>query len=217
MGQCRKGISEVSENEARFICGRCRAMTADKSHVCLPVPMHGADAAPAEQKADCGKKKKTKGARFEIERKFLVAGDGWRGQGDGLYIRQGYLSVDPDRTVRVRLAGKKGFLTIKGRSEGAVRPEFEYGIPGKQARYLLDHLCLQPQVEKVRYRIKVDDLVWEVDEFLGDNAGLVLAEVELESPDQKVDLPEWVGCEVTGDHRYSNAWLSRHPWKDWGR
>ncbi|RME36535.1 MAG: CYTH domain-containing protein [Deltaproteobacteria bacterium] len=182
--------------------------------------MHEATDGSEEKKAGSDKGKKAariKGARFEIERKFLVAGDGWRGRGDGVYTRQGYLSVDPDRTVRVRLTGKKGFLTIKGRSEGPVRPEFEYAIPGKQARYLLDHLCLQPQIEKVRYRIEVDGLVWEVDEFLGDNAGLVLAEVELDKPDQRFDRPGWVGLEVTGDHRYSNAWLSQHPWKTWGK
>ncbi|RMF45452.1 MAG: CYTH domain-containing protein [Deltaproteobacteria bacterium] len=182
--------------------------------------MYGAEPDPGlTATVEKGKKDKgkVKGARFEIERKFLVADDRWRGQGDGVYTRQGYLSVDPDRTVRVRLIGKKGFLTVKGRSEGPVRPEFEYAIPGKQARYMLDHLCLRPQIEKVRYRIEFDGMAWEVDEFLGDNAGLVLAEVELDSPDRKVRCPEWVGPEVTGDHRYSNAWLSQHPWKTWDK
>lgn len=152
----------------------------------------------------------------EIERKFLVRDASWRGGDKGVRLRQGYLSVDPERTVRVRLAGDRGWLTIKGRAVGSVRPEFEYPIPAAEAASLLDHLCLRPQIEKIRYRIEHAGLWWEVDEFLGDNAGLVLAEVELTDPRQPVTLPPWVGEEVTDDHRYTNAWLSRYPFRTWG-
>jgi adenylate cyclase len=151
----------------------------------------------------------------EIERKFLMSGNDWRDGAQGIHYRQGYLNLDPERTVRVRIAGEHGFLTIKGSSEGASRAEFEYPIPLVDARLLLDVLCHQPQIEKVRFRIDYAGLTWEVDEFLGENAGLVLAEVELESPDQVVELPPWIGREVTGDQRYYNAWLSQHPFSGW--
>ncbi|WP_148896243.1 CYTH domain-containing protein [Geothermobacter ehrlichii] len=154
--------------------------------------------------------------RYEIERKFLVRDDSWRGRDEGVRLRQGYLSVDPERTVRVRLVGDRGWLTIKGASVGSVRPEFEYAIPAAEAASMLEHLCLRPQIEKIRYRIEHAGLLWEVDEFLGENAGLVLAEIELADPRQPVTLPPWIGEEVTDDHRYSNAWLSRHPFRHWG-
>jgi adenylate cyclase len=153
----------------------------------------------------------------EIERKFLLADDSWRDGARGILYRQGYLSLDPARTVRVRIAGDQGILTIKGASTGAARAEFEYPIPLVDARLLLDVLCHQPQIEKVRYRVDHAGLTWEIDEFLGANAGLVLAEVELGHPDQPVELPPWVGREVTGDRRYYNAWLSQHPFTGWSR
>lgn len=152
---------------------------------------------------------------IEIERKFLVVGDSWRGKGSGTSFRQGYLSTDRERVVRVRLAGERGFLTVKGKGEGAARAEFEFEIPAADAAEMLDALCLRPLIEKVRYRIPFEGLVWEVDEFSGDNRGLILAEVELEREDQPVVLPEWAGREVTGDPRYFNAYLVEKPFTTW--
>jgi CYTH domain-containing protein len=155
----------------------------------------------------------------EIERKFLVVGAGWKGAWPVTSIRQGYLSTDPDRAVRVRVAGEQAFVTIKGPpSAGALaRPEFEYPIPRADAEWLLDHLCLQPLIEKSRHRVTFHGATWEVDEFAGENAGLVMAEIELERADQKVELPSWVGSEVSADPRYTNANLARHPFSAWGR
>ena len=150
----------------------------------------------------------------EIERKFLVKGKPW-GTGQGVYYRQGYLSADPARTVRVRIAADQGFLTIKGASYGAARAEFEYPIPLADAEQLLEQLCPKPQIEKVRYRIEHAGLSWEVDEFFGGNLGLVLAEIELEHEDQEVALPPWVDREVTGDSRFYNACLAEHPVSRW--
>lgn len=151
----------------------------------------------------------------EIERKFLVVSPAWRGQDEGVSIRQGYLSADPARTVRVRLAGGAGFLTIKGLAEGIVRPEFEYPIPPSDARALLD-LCAHPVVEKTRHEVLHVGKMWQVDEFHGANRGLVLAEIELESADEAVELPSWIGTEVTGDSRYQNSSLSVRPFASWG-
>ena len=153
---------------------------------------------------------------LEIERKFLVRGDAWRSLAESsAEMRQGYLCRDPDRSVRARLAGDRGTLTIKGRSQGAVRSEYEYAIPAGEARELLDGLCLRPQIEKTRHRVPVGDLVWEVDVFSGENAGLVVAEVELDDPEQELPLPDWVGEEVTGDPRYLNANLVANPFSRW--
>lgn len=152
----------------------------------------------------------------EIERKFLVVSDAWRRGAEGVPFRQGYLSTDPDRTVRVRLEGDQGRLTIKGRRRGAEAPEFEYEIPAADVTRLLD-LCTAPPIEKTRYRVPHGGLVWEVDEFQGANAGLVVAEIEVERADQPIDAPPWVGEEVTGDPRYSNARLSERPFSTWSR
>jgi len=151
----------------------------------------------------------------EIERKFLVRGTEWRGQGPGTRYRQGYLSTDAERTVRVRTAGGRGFITVKGLTEGTARPEYEYEIPLADADELLDRLCLRPLVEKTRYRIPAGDVVWEVDEFDGANRGLVVAEVELRAEDQIVPLPDWIGAEVSGDPRYYNANLVARPFSTW--
>jgi adenylate cyclase len=151
----------------------------------------------------------------EIERKFLLTGDGWRALGTPVLLRQGYLSSDPDRTVRVRIEGEQGTLTIKGRSEGATRAEWEYPIPLDEAGDLLDRLCQQPLIEKYRRRIDFAGNVWEVDEFLGANAGLVVAEIELASEAQAFDKPDWIGAEVTDDKRYFNSSLIRHPFSGW--
>lgn len=152
----------------------------------------------------------------EIERKFLVTHDAWRTQASGQRMRQGYIPTQDARTVRVRVAGEQGYLTLKGPAVGMVRPEFEYAIPLEDAETILSTLCQPPLIEKIRYRLPIDDVVWEVDEFLGANAGLILAEVELMSPDQPVTLPDWVGEEVTYDQRYSNSNLARHPFTAWG-
>ena len=149
----------------------------------------------------------------EIERKFLVK-EGWNPPGGGTVYRQGYLSTDPRRNVRVRISDTDAFFTIKGKTEGLSRPEFEYAIPAGDAEQLLK-LCLPHIIEKTRYRIPADGLVWEVDVFHGVNAGLVLAEVELEAEDQPFEKPAWVGREVSGDKRYYNAWLSAHPYGTW--
>ena len=151
----------------------------------------------------------------EIERKFLVTGDGWRGKSLGKRYRQGYLSTVKERTVRVRTVDDKGFITVKGLSVGASRSEYEYEIPAGDANEMLDRLCERPLIEKTRYRIPGAGVVWEVDEFQGENRGLIVAEVELESEDQQVSLPDWIGREVTDDPRYYNANLVAHPYSRW--
>ena len=151
----------------------------------------------------------------EIERKFLVEGDAWRTLGESTLLRQGYLSLDPARTVRVRIDGEQAFITIKGKSVGASRGEWEYPIPVPEAAELLDGLCQQPLVEKVRHRIASGPHTWEVDEFLGANAGLVVAEIELGSEDEAFEKPDWIGREVTGDARYFNSRLISHPYSQW--
>jgi CYTH domain-containing protein len=150
---------------------------------------------------------------IEIERKFLVTGDAWR-SATAVTYRQGYLNRDKTRTVRVRIAGDAAMLTIKGQTQGATRAEFEYAIPLADAEALL-LLCDGPLIEKTRRKIDYAGLVWEVDEFLGDNQGLVVAEVELTAEDQAVELPEWIGAEVTTDARYYNSNLATHPFNAW--
>jgi adenylate cyclase len=152
---------------------------------------------------------------IEIERKFLVAGDSWRQGAAGTLFRQGYLCTDPERTVRVRLAGDRGTLTIKGKTEGISRAEFEYPIPAAEAAELLDRLCLRPLIEKTRFRVEHAGRVWEIDEFFGDNAGLILAEVELESAEAQLEFPPWIGREVSDDSRYYNASLVQCPFSTW--
>ena len=149
----------------------------------------------------------------EIERKFLVSGDGWQST-DPIYICQGYLNRDKHRTVRVRIAGDKAFLTVKGPTSQASRKEFEYSIPVADARQLLE-LCEEPLVEKNRHVVEHAGMLWEVDEFLGENDGLVVAEVELQSEEHPFDLPPWIGLEVTNDARYFNSNLSAHPFTRW--
>jgi adenylate cyclase len=151
----------------------------------------------------------------EIERKFLLAGDGWRALGQPVLLRQGYLSSDPERVVRVRVEGDQSYITIKGRSSGATRGEWEYPIPLADANELLERLCQQPIVEKYRSKIEFAGNVWEVDEFVGVNQGLVLAEIELQAEDQAFDKPDWIGADVTDDKRYYNSNLVRHPYSSW--
>jgi CYTH domain-containing protein len=149
----------------------------------------------------------------EIERKFLVTGDGWR-QGAGVAYAQGYLNRDPQRTVRVRIAGDRAFLTVKGASRGATRAEFEYEIPLEDASKLME-LSDGPVVTKRRRVIEHAGSTWEVDEFEGENAGLVVAELELESENQAYAKPDWLGREVTDDPRYYNSSLAANPYHRW--
>ena len=152
---------------------------------------------------------------IEIERKFLLKNDVWRDLAEGVYYRQGYLNSAMERTVRVRTINEKGFLTIKGVADGATRLEFEYEIPKDECNIMLDDLAEKPVIEKNRYKVDYKGLVWEIDEFFGENRGLIVAEVELESEDQKFEIPEWVGEEVTGDSRYFNSNLINHPYTKW--
>ncbi len=152
---------------------------------------------------------------IEIERKFLVVGEAWKQQDlTPTRLSQGYLNRDKQRTVRVRIAGGEAWLTVKGESKGASRAEFEYPIPLDDARQLLA-LSDGPCIDKQRWRVEVGGLVWEVDEFFGENAGLVVAEVELASEDQAFDKPSWAGEEVTHDPRYFNSSLASRPFKSW--
>lgn len=151
----------------------------------------------------------------EIERKFLVAGEGWRAQGEPVLLRQGYLSSQAERTVRVRIEGERAVLTIKSKNVGAARGEWEYEIPVAEAAELLDGLCERPLIEKYRRRIPFGGFVWEVDEFLGENADLVVAEIELPAEDAVFAKPDWVGEEVTQDLRYLNSRLIKQPFSTW--
>ena len=151
----------------------------------------------------------------EIERKFLVKDDRWRKLGTGIFYRQGYLSTDLERTVRIRTDGTKGFITIKGIMKNGRRDEFEYEISVEDANWMLDTLCIQPLIEKTRYRITVNDLIWEVDEFWGENEGLIIVEVELREYHQHLTVPDWVGEEVTEDPSYFNSNLVKHPYSKW--
>jgi adenylate cyclase len=150
---------------------------------------------------------------FEIERKFLVNSKDWK-ISEPVQIRQGYLNRDPDRTVRIRTAGNQAWITVKGRTIGSVRSEFEYQIPLDDADALL-LLCERPLLEKRRYHFEHDGRTWEVDEFLGANEGLVVAEIELDTPDAEFSMPSWIGVEVTHDSRYFNSNLSVNPFTTW--
>jgi adenylate cyclase len=151
----------------------------------------------------------------EIERKFLVKNKTYKRLVNPFYIHQGFLSTDKDRVVRVRIYGDNAFITIKGITKGISRAEFEYPIPVTDAESMLNHLCLKPTIEKYRYKINFAGNTWEVDEFLGENEGLVIAEIELEHAGQEFAIPAWVGEEVSHDPRYYNANLVKHPFKNW--
>ena len=152
----------------------------------------------------------------EIERKFLLNSDAWRDEVDaGERIRQGYLSRSTNGAVRVRLRGARAELNIKSTSDGVHRLEFEYEIPAQDAEEMLNRIALRPFIEKTRYRVKRGPHVWEIDEFFGDNEGLVLAEIELGSADEPFERPDWLGEEVSTDIRYYNTSLSERPYKAW--
>lgn len=153
----------------------------------------------------------------EIERKFLVRDASVLDAHAGTYFKQGYVRTADKTTVRVRLAGEQGFLTLKGPTVGISRVEYEYEVPAADAKEMLAAFCSEPMIEKTRFKIEVDGLLWEVDRFMGQNEGLVLAEVELESEDQVVSPPSWVGQEVSGDARYFNSRLAENPFSRWGK
>lgn len=153
----------------------------------------------------------------EIERKFLVKSEAFITESQGHNrIVQGYLNSNPERTVRVRIKGNKGFLTIKGKGNesGTTRLEWETEIPVLDAEQLLS-LCEKGVIDKVRYDIRKGNHLFEVDIFFGENAGLIMAEIELQSENETFEKPEWLGTEVTGDNRYYNAYLSNNPYKNW--
>ncbi len=154
---------------------------------------------------------------LEVERKFLVKSNAYKNEAKTqTRIVQGFLNTDPERTVRVRIKGNKGFLTVKGKGNdtGTTRFEWEKEISFSDATDLID-LCEAVILEKIRYEIPVGKHVYEVDEFLGENKGLVVAEVELQHEDEVFDRPAWLGEEVTGEVKYYNSQLSRHPYQDW--
>ena len=150
----------------------------------------------------------------EIERKYLVKSNEWKNLAQGVVYRQGYIATVGKQTVRVRIAGNQGYLTIKGENIGTTRSEFEYPIPVKDAAEMLDTLCDRPLIEKTRYKIPIGDLIWEVDEFTGENKGLVIAEVELQSENQVIELPQWIDRQVS-DPKYYNSSLAKYPYSQW--
>lgn len=151
----------------------------------------------------------------EIEHKYLVRKDAWKPSAPGVLYRQGYLSSVKERVVRVRIAGDKGYLTVKGLTTGVTRLEFEYAIPLADASIMLDQLCERPLIEKTRYVEEFKGHRWEIDEFHGDNAGLVIAEVETASASEAYAVPLWAAAEVSDDPRYFNSNLVLNPYKNW--
>lgn len=152
---------------------------------------------------------------IEIERKFLVNGSNWRENGTPTHFHQGYLSVGPPVSVRIRISETSAVLNIKQSTLEIQRDEFEYEIPLGEAEHMLEHLCAGHSVEKYRFVVEVDGFTWEIDEFLGENRGLIVAEIELESVDQEFTRPDWLGDEVSSDKRYFNSYLSMHPYNTW--
>jgi adenylate cyclase len=153
--------------------------------------------------------------KTEIERKFLVINNRFKELAERTFYHQGYLNFQKERVVRVRRINDKGFLTIKGITMGATRLEYEYEIPVNDANDLLSEICEKPTIQKYRYKIPFAEFTWEVDEFLGDNRGLIIAEIELISENQTFDKPDWIGDEVTYDHRYFNSNLIKNPINTW--
>lgn len=151
----------------------------------------------------------------ETERKFLLKNDNWRPLvSSQKNIMQGYLNSEPERTVRIRISGNQGIITIKSKPEGLSRSEFEYDIPVADARKMMA-LCEKPIIEKTRNLLTFEGKLWEIDEFEGDNQGLIVAEVELQSEQEAIELPPWLGEEVSYDKRYFNASLIKHPYGQW--
>lgn len=152
---------------------------------------------------------------IEIERKFLVKNEGFKQVAQAEIYHQGFLSTEKEKIVRIRIVKNNAWITVKGITKGAKRAEFEYEIPLEDAEYMIYELCEKPIISKKRYRIPFGDFIWEVDEFLNENEGLVIAEIELETEDQEFKIPEWIGEEVTGEEKYYNAYLIKHPYNSW--
>lgn len=153
---------------------------------------------------------------IEIERKFLLRDTSWHGQSyRSARIRQGYLTNEQRLSVRVRTVGNEAWLTIKGPTQGFARAEYEYPIPLQDGEQMLANLCQRPLIEKLRYWLNYAGHTWEIDVFEGDNLGLTVAEVELSDPDEALELPPWIGREVSDDPRYLNANLVRRPYRQW--
>lgn len=153
----------------------------------------------------------------EIERKFLVSSADWKRGARSRRLQQGYLSLDKARTIRVRIAGEQAWINIKGLTTGITRSEFEYPVPLADARRMLEELCIKPVIDKTRHLLRYGEHSWEVDEFHGRNAGLVIAEIELAREDEDFQRPPWLGAEVSGDPRYFNASLVTRPFLDWAQ
>jgi Uncharacterized protein conserved in bacteria len=153
---------------------------------------------------------------LEIERKFLVDIDKWNqeSKGSGCLYKQGYILSDPEKTIRIRLTDTDGYLTIKGLTHGATRQEYEYLIPAEEAMELLYNFASN-LVEKIRYKVRLGDKTWEVDEFMGANEGLVVAEIELNYENEPFESPKWLGKEVTSESRYYNSNLAQKPYSQW--
>lgn len=153
---------------------------------------------------------------LEIEHKFLLATAQWREQiSHSVMYKQGYLSAQPTSSIRVRISDNHAWLNIKSATIGTQRQEFEYDIPLSDAQEMLETLCARPIIEKTRHFVTVDQHIWEIDEFFGDNAGLIVAEIELNALDEAFTKPDWLGAEVTHDLRYYNNNLAREPYKNW--
>ena len=159
----------------------------------------------------------------EIERKYLVKPAAWRSQKEllrsqspdiGARYCQGYIPTSNGTTVRLRIVGQQGYLTIKSKTVGHTRAEFEYPIPVQDAQEMLRNLCIKPLIDKYRYKVEIDNLTWEIDEFLGENEGLIIAEVELEDENQEINLPFWIEKEVN-EKKYFNSYLVKHPYSQW--
>ncbi len=151
----------------------------------------------------------------EIERKYRVDTERWKPQGPGVHFKQGYLNSAKERVVRVRIEGSKAKLTLKGLTTGVTRAEYEYPLPLEDAEVILDQLCEQPLIDKHRHKEEHGGKTWEIDVFHGDNEGLVVAEVELGSEDETVEVPAWAVEEVSSDPRYFNSNLLKHPFRRW--
>jgi CYTH domain-containing protein len=153
---------------------------------------------------------------LEIEHKYLVRKDLWYAiqKPEGVSIRQGYLYTDSNKTIRIRIAGEDAFITIKGPSNNATRVEFEYPIPIIDAEELM-RLCTLPLIDKIRYHVEFAGKRWDVDEFFGENEGLIMAEIELIFAEEKYEMPAWVGNDVTQDPRYYNSYLAAHSFSTW--
>lgn len=151
---------------------------------------------------------------IEIERKFLLKNDSWRAGAVGTEICQGYAQL-PNGIFRVRIYGAKAFLTVKGKLDGLARAEFEYEIPINDARAMLETVCEKPYISKARFLVQFDGKTWEIDEFYAENDGLIIAELELESEEESIKMPDWAGKEVTDDLRYYNSNLIQNPYCNW--